>query len=165
VAAILVTGMSGTGKSAALAELAARGFPVVDTDYGGYSVEKSPWPGAPPEQLWVEDRVDDLLTRAAEHPGVLVVAGTVSNQARFRPRFAAVVLLSAPAHVLLQRLADRTTNDFGKTRADRERILADLADVEPLLRAGADLEIDTTRPLAEVADELVRLVSEVAARR
>ena len=32
---ILVTGMSGTGKSSALAELAKLGFRVVDTDFGG----------------------------------------------------------------------------------------------------------------------------------
>jgi hypothetical protein len=31
---ILLTGMSGTGKSAALAELEKRGFAIVDTDYG-----------------------------------------------------------------------------------------------------------------------------------
>jgi dephospho-CoA kinase len=164
MAAILVTGMSGTGKSSVLAELARRGFEVVDTDYGGYSVETSPSPGAPLEQLWVADRIDELLTRGEDHDGVLVVGGTVSNQARFYPRFAAVVLLSAPGDVLLDRLADRTTNDFGKSHADRQRVLADLADVEPLLRAGADVEIDTTRPLDEVVDELVRLAGEVSAR-
>ena len=35
---VLVTGMSGTGKSAALAELARRGHRVVDTDYDGWTV-------------------------------------------------------------------------------------------------------------------------------
>jgi dephospho-CoA kinase len=39
VTVVLVTGMSGTGKSAALAELARRGRRVVDTDYGGYAEE------------------------------------------------------------------------------------------------------------------------------
>ena len=39
VVAILVTGMSGTGTSTALAEPARRGFRVVDTDSGGYGVE------------------------------------------------------------------------------------------------------------------------------
>jgi dephospho-CoA kinase len=32
--AVLVTGMSGVGKSTALAELARFGFTTVDTDYG-----------------------------------------------------------------------------------------------------------------------------------
>jgi len=34
-AIILVTGMSGTGKSAVLAELAHRGHQTIDTDYDG----------------------------------------------------------------------------------------------------------------------------------
>jgi hypothetical protein len=34
---ILVTGMSGTGRSSALAELGRLGFRVVDTDVGGWS--------------------------------------------------------------------------------------------------------------------------------
>jgi ATP-dependent phosphoenolpyruvate carboxykinase len=45
VAAVLVTGMSGTGKSSALAELARRGHRVVDTDYGGWT-ENVPSPAA-----------------------------------------------------------------------------------------------------------------------
>ena len=42
------------------------------------------------------------------------------------------------------RVASRTSN----------RILADLANVEPLLRAGATAEIDTRAPLQEVVDAL-----------
>src|SRR5580658_3110446 len=37
VTVVFVTGMSGTGKSAALGELARRGHLVVDTDYGAYA--------------------------------------------------------------------------------------------------------------------------------
>lgn len=33
---VLITGMSGTGKSSLLPELAARGYRTVDTDYGDY---------------------------------------------------------------------------------------------------------------------------------
>ena len=36
-AIILVTGMSGTGKSTVLVELARRGYRVIDTDYDGWS--------------------------------------------------------------------------------------------------------------------------------
>ena len=39
VTVVLVTGMSGTGKSTALVELARRGHRVVDTDYGGWTEE------------------------------------------------------------------------------------------------------------------------------
>ncbi len=159
VVAILVTGMSGTGTSTALAELARRGLRVVDTDHGGYAVEVWSAEEGRPEQLWREDRIDALLTRHEQDaPGEpLFVGGCVANQGRFRSRFAAVVLLSVPVDVLLDRLASRTTDDFGRTRDQRERVLADLAAVEPLLRAAADAEIDTRTPVAAVADRLVAI--------
>jgi thymidylate kinase len=81
----------------------------------------------------------------------------VSNQGRFYPRLDAVVLLSAPAEVILERVARRQTNAFGKLEPERARILDDLANVEPLLRASATAEIDTRAPLDEVVDALERI--------
>ncbi|WP_431241023.1 hypothetical protein ACQ86B_28360 (plasmid) [Mycolicibacterium aichiense] len=63
--------------------------------------------------------------------------------------------MSAPTDVVFDRLAWRTNNPFGKTRADRERIADDIAHVEPLLRQAATHEIDTTWSLVRVADALV----------
>lgn len=157
--AVLVTGMSGTGKSAALAELARRGLAVADTDRDGLGVERWCAEDRRGEQVWDEDRVDELLAgHEGSRPGEpLFVGGCVSNQGRFYPRFGAVVLLSAPTDVLLERLATRATNSFGRSSADLERVLADLAAVEPLLRAGAHAEIDTRAPVGEVADHLLRI--------
>lgn len=152
MAVVLVTGMSGTGKSAALAELARRGHRVVDTDYGGYCEEAPSSDAAGWEQLWREDRIEALLDGYVD--GVLFVSGCVSNQETFYPRFDAVVLLTAPANVILERVARRGSNAFGKRDAERNRILDDLAKVEPLLRAGATAEIDTRAPLDEVVDAL-----------
>jgi dephospho-CoA kinase len=121
--------MSATGKSTALAELEKRGYEVVDTDEGGWSE----WSDADGGYVWRERRIAELL--AGERASTLYVSGTVSNQGRFYDRFDAVVLLSAPADVLLQRLAARTTNDYGKTAEERDLVLRHLADVEPLFRA------------------------------
>lgn len=142
--AVLITGMSGTGKSTILAELARRGHRVVDTDHGDW-IDRSG-----PEPLWDEDRIGELLDEDPD--GTLFVAGCVANQGRFYDRFAAVVLLSAPEDVILARVAGRTTNPFGKRPAERARIAADLRAIEPLLRRGATAEIDTRRPVGEVAD-------------
>lgn len=152
MAVVLVTGMSGTGKSSALVELGRRGHRVVDTDYGGWIEYVPSSHGLREEPLWREDRIEALL---AEHnDGVLFLSGCVANQGRFYPRFDAVVLLSAPADVILGRVAGRETNDYGKTNEGREWIMHDLATVEPLLRAGATVEIDTRAPLADVVDAL-----------
>ena len=159
---VLVTGMSGTGKSAALAELARRGHQVVDTDYGDYSEEVPCSDAGGREQLWREDRIGALLDGSED--GVLFIFGCVSNQGKFYPRFDAVVLLTAPANVILERVASRESNAFGKRDAERDRILHDLATVEPLLRAGATAEIDTRAPLDKVVDGLESIADTVRRR-
>ena len=146
--AVLITGMSGMGKSTVLAELARRGHRTADTDEGDWS-EEVPLAGRHGvEQLWREEPMARLLAEPdSGHP---FVAGCVANQVDFYPRFAAIVLLSAPRTVMLSRIAARTTNPFGQSAVDRARILADLEAVEPLLRRAATLEIVTDRPLSEV---------------
>ncbi len=85
------------------------------------------------------------------------MAGCKSNQGRFYPRFDAVVLLSAPAAVLLERIAARTNNPYGKSLQERALVLEHLDTVEPLLRATATAELDATQPLSVVADGLEAL--------
>ncbi len=151
-AAVLVTGMSGVGKSTALAELAGRGYLTVDTDEG-------PWiEVVEGEPLWREALIEELLDRPRARP--LFVQGTVANQGRFYERFDAIVLLSAPTDVVLDRLKSRTNNPFGKTAEQRLKILADVAEVQPLLRNAATHEIDTTAPLSEVVDILAGIAED-----
>lgn len=150
---MLVTGMSGTGKSTALAELGGRGFRVVDTDSPDWS-EWIPAAGdADGEWLWREDRIADLLRSETERS--LYVSGCMSNQGKFYDRFEAIVLLSAPVDVILDRVENRTTNDYGKGPGERDRILSHVGSVEPLLRATCTHEIDASRPIAEVVDALM----------
>ncbi len=144
---VLVTGMSGTGKSSLLDELAACGYRTVDTDYGGY------FETVDGERLWREDRISALLSREPDEPSdVLFVQGTTRNQVRFYPRFDHIVLLSAPAEVLAERLTTRITNPYGKDPAELAETLEYQRTVEPLLRAAATLEVVTTVPVAQVAD-------------
>jgi shikimate kinase len=160
---ILVTGMSGTGKSSALAELGRRGYRVVDTDDPGWreyreyvessdEVRRGEW-------LWVEERITGLLD--SDDGRSLFVQGCVRNQSKFYDRFDAVVLLSAPAAVIVDRLARRTTNNYGKTPVERAMILDDLARIEPLLRASCTHELDASRPLDEVVADLIAIASPV----
>ena len=155
MAVVLITGMSGVGKSTVLHELSRRGHRGVDTDLGDW-VEAVPVPGqVHPEPLWRVDRVTALLD--GHTAGHLFLAGTVANQGAFHDRFAAVVLLTVPVEVALDRLAIRTTNDFGKRDDERARIAADFAEVEPVLRRRATLVVDTRRPLTEVVAEVLQL--------
>jgi shikimate kinase len=94
---VLLTGMSGTGKSAVVRELVARGY-------------------------------------------------------------RAIILLSAPVETLVDRLASRTSNSFGKAPGELHRVLDDVQAVEPRLRRAADHEIQTTVPVPEVVTTILRLV-------
>lgn len=122
---ILLTGMSGTGKTAVVSELAARGFKAIDTDDGW----SEPLPDG--RQRWREDAIAELL--ATEDAPVLFIAGCEQNQVRFHPQFDHIILLSAPSEVMAERLAARTANPYGKAPAELSRILDDLQTVEPRL--------------------------------
>lgn len=160
---VLVTGMSGTGKSTALAELGRRGFRIVDTD----SPLWSEWIPAVGEEsggwYWREEQISQLLTPKAEP--TLYVSGTHSNQGKFYAHFDAVVLLSAPLPVILERVDSRITNGYGKATEERDLIIFHHRTVEPLLRATCTHEVDASRPLQEVVDELVAIGEDVSRRR
>ena len=143
MARVLVTGMSGAGKSTLLAALAGRGHLTVDTDYDGWEVAPA-W--------WDEPRMDDLLAR---HDTV-AVSGTAENQGHFHDRFDEVVYLLVPLEVLLERVRSRSNNPYGQTPEQQADIARYVADVEPLIRRTATLELDGTRPVAELADRVER---------
>ena len=147
---VLITGMSASGKSSVARELRARGYKAVDTD-DGFS---EPLPDG--RQQWREDALRSLL--ATEDADVLFVAGCEENQVQFHPEFDQIVLLSAPAETLVERLATRTTNSYGKDPEELRRFLEDLEHVEPRLRRVADHEVMTTAALDEVVTTVLRLV-------
>jgi shikimate kinase len=131
--------MSGAGKSTLLDEMSRRGYEVVDTDHDGWTL---------PDGTWDEPRMTALLAGQAE----IVVSGTVDNQGRFYDRFNHVVLLSAPLDVLLYRVATRSNNPYGRKAEHQAEIERYVAEVEPLLRRGATVELDGQCPVGELAD-------------
>lgn len=154
---VLITGVSGVGKSTVVAALTALGYAAVDTDYGGYCSPgpdvEAPKPTAEADWVWNEARVRRLLDTGGDP---LFVSGCVPNQGRFYPDFDRIVLLSAAPEVVRRRLLGRTGNDYGKTPEQLEQALRDQAEIEPLLRAGATLEIDTDAPLETVMTRLLQ---------
>jgi dephospho-CoA kinase len=149
---ILLTGMSGTGKSSVIRALSDLGYKAIDTDEG--------WCEQLPDgrQTWREDAIATLL--ATEDADVLFVAGCEENQVLFHPQFDRIILLSAPIQTMMQRLRARTGNPYGQAPGDLGRVLDDTMNIEPLLRRAADHEISTTMPLHDVVTGILRLVGE-----
>ena len=157
--AVLITGMSGAGKSTALLALARLGFEVVDTDD---PADHEGWIEVVDEEpLWRLAAIEGLLARPRDVH--LFVAGTVANQGAVAHRFDAIVLLTAPLAVLLDRVVART-NPFGRSLQDRAAIAHDAAQIEPLLRAAATHIVDATDSPQRVVTSLVAVAEEVGAR-
>jgi shikimate kinase len=162
---ILLTGLSGTGKSTLIAALAARGYKAIDADCDAFSRWAEPTSdadvvGLPVEAgqdwVWREDRIQDLLS--TEDSEVLFLGGCAENMGQFLPQFDHVVLLHAPADVLVERLRTRTTNAYGKRPDEVARVLGQMDTVEQLLRRAAGHEMDTSAPLEEVVATVLALV-------
>jgi dephospho-CoA kinase len=159
---VLITGVSGTGKSTVTAALAARGYRAVDADDPEFSElvdvpeETLTGLGSGTDWVWREDRIRDLLS--GHDVGTLFVSGSSPNQGKFYAQFDHVVLLVAPPGLIADRLATRTTNDFGKNPEQLARALRIQQEVEPMLRRSADLELDTTAPLDDVVAAILRHV-------
>lgn len=111
--------------------------------------------------MWREDRIQELLS--SDDAEVLFLSGCSPNQGKFYPQFDHIVLLTAPAAVLVARLATRTTNSYGKHPDEVARVLALQQTVEPLLRRGAGVEVDTSAPLDQVVATVLRLVQSPSA--
>lgn len=151
---IFITGMSGTGKSSVIEALSSRGFTAIDTDYDDWC-ELSVIDGVS-ELVWREARMHKLLAKPLTFP--LFVSGCRSNQGKFYRFFDYKILFSAPLEVILERVAARSTNPYGKSEQDRAEICHNFAGIQPLLQKSADFEIDTTTMrVDEIADFLVGL--------
>lgn len=152
--------MSGTGKSAVIEELRARGFAAHDLD----TPEWSEWVAADPSDTltpvegqdwrWREDRVRNLLS--GHRDGKLFVSGTAENMSRLFPLIDSIVLLSAPPSVILERLKARPAG-YGHSEAEQRKVLDLISTIEPLLRQAADFEIDTRKSVKATVDEILRL--------
>lgn len=159
---ILITGVSGTGKTSVIRELMARGHQAYDLD----TPEWSHWvPAAPGDDLtpaqgedwvWQLDKVEALLSRST--PGPLSVSGCAENMAGLFSLFDAIVLLSAPLPTIMARLAARTGSGYGHAEEERRKVAALITAIEPLLRQSADFEIDTRQPVQATVDALLRFI-------
>ena len=153
---VLITGMSGTGKSSLVLELRKRGCVAYDADDDGFSE-----PRQDGRWGWRAEQVAELLSRSSDQ--LLFFAGCSEEQAELP--FDYRVLLTAPEPVVIERLRTRTNNPYGTGEQQLSQVLTDFAEIEPLIRRSADLVLTTTEPPARVADTLLRRITALGPAR
>ncbi len=166
-----ITGISGSGKSAALQELRSRGYEAHGTDEDGLAFFQNNETGKPitydataehrtPEwrdmHTWKLSRsaVEKLQESAKDKP--VFLCGVVSNDAdELWDLFAKVFALNIDERTLRHRIANRTNNDFGKNRHEFDSLLSwQKTAEEDYLRLGAVI-IDANRPINVVANDIL----------
>ncbi len=151
MAIIFVTGLSGVGTSSALEQLGRWGYNVVDTDYGYVKEVKI---GGVRERVWDEVKITALLEKYKQSH--LFLSGCYANQGQFYHYFDHVVLLKAELEVMLERVSQRTTHNYGKSPEERAEIIDSYKNVLPLLEKRSDIIIDTTRNGIDVVCKLLK---------
>jgi shikimate kinase len=82
---------------------------------------------------------------------------TVIRTLATRGHFALDLMLTAPLATILARLAAREPGAYGHAAADRAKVEALLAKVEPLIRALSDHVVDSGGPVGQTVDAILRL--------
>jgi AAA domain-containing protein len=150
----LVEGLSGAGKSSVYEELIRRGYRAISTDRA-WKLHADPETALPGDDaVWNQQKA--LRELESPEPDVLFVCGSGRNRDRFLPYFTKVFNLRIDDDTMRRRLEERTNNEFGKRTEELELMLRlNRSDEKP---AGA-VDVDATRPLRQVVDELLRLAN------
>ena len=172
--AYLVTGNPGSGKSTLAHELSSRELVAIDPDHdpdlsywedaAGTRTMPADGPNDPDQEWleshrWVWSRVR-MEERIAEHVGPVFVRGIAMNLDQFLEMFDRVFLLRIDEGTQEARLvAHDTQSPPGRNEAERDQIRKGRAIFEAHLLTVGAIALNGAAPIAEIADELLALVT------
>ena len=163
-----ITGLSGTGKTTIIKELAERGMAAFDVDEvaglcrwrNKKTFERVDYhSGVAKDWLdgheWVSD-IEKLKELIDNHGGMVAVAGITSNQNEYLPLFDKIFLLQCGDETLIGRLRARTGKDeYGKTAAEREMLLSSRREFEKDLIDRGAIPVNTDSSVEEAANKII----------
>ena len=168
---IYITGPSGAGKSTVRNELIARGYEAHDTDEDGMSawfdnqtLERVEFLKAQDRPAdWFEkhdfrlssERVKELANRAKNK--IIFLCGIPANDKEFREYYDNVICLVIDKDTMVQRVAERTTNDFGKSPDELVLMLYWHGKMLERYKEWGATMVDASRSLDEVVDEIIKI--------
>lgn len=169
---ILVTGVSGVGKSALSLKLSEKGYTAYDAEEieelfrmfdKNTGEEMLAWDNDDPEVVkrmnWVCD-VQKLKAHIANQKSDFIFyCGASSNNTEIIPLFDTVVLLTADEQILRERLSSRTSNNFGKVKEVQDMVIGWKNWFENETVDRGAITIDTNKNVDQVADEVIEKTS------
>lgn len=165
-----ITGISGTGKSSVALKLKEKGIPSIDIDgikglcrwVNKNTQEVRHWhPGIGGKFFETYEYVcnkEKLITLMNKYKDIVVVVGLADNQSDFLSLFDKIFLFHCDEKIFIKRIKDRTNNDFGKHKSEREMMLGWYKDFEKeMLKKGA-IPINTQESLDIIVDKVIKYI-------
>ena len=162
-----ITGISGSGKSSVLQELAKKGFSTIDIDdinglcewVNNDTLKVEKWEHGMTKE-WYQNhkyicdktKLVDLMNKNSND---VIVAGLPSNRYELLDLFDKVFLLQCKEETFIKRLTDRTNNDFGKHDLEKENILSWYKNFETKMLDRGAVPINADLPLVDVVSNIV----------
>lgn len=166
---ILVTGVTGSGKSTVCKELKRRGHKAYDIERIRplfsmvHKKTKRVIPGWDNNDLalikqmdWIcnKERLEKLIH--ADRQGTAFYCGTASNLGEISPLFDKILLLRCSSRVLDERLRTRVTNDFARNPAVRRWVLASKEEWEDAVSKLGAVTINAGLTLTKTVDAVLK---------
>jgi dephospho-CoA kinase len=169
MAAFLITGNPGSGKTTVAQELSRRGLIAVDADETAHWETTSGVPVSQPEHasdewllghrwVWSRPRIEDLIRPHVAAGRHIFLCGIAMNQRDMLDLFTRVFLLSIDHETQLARL--RTPANADRNAAQRAQILEGRATFERQMRAAGAVVLDGSQPTSDLASRIHDEVSD-----
>lgn len=165
MAAYLISGRSGTGKSTVCKELIRRGYTAYDGDdvpgmAGWISIATgkkvdSPYPGHDHVGKFNWNWDSGILEKLLLQPNDVFLCGSANNSLDFMPLFDKVFILDLDSDEQRNRINNRTEHDYGKEITVQDSIIAYQKEFVQTARGRGAIIVDAMPRVGLIVDDIL----------